>query len=103
MNKIKKGDKVLIIKGKDKGKIGKVIRVIPREERIIIEGLNIVKKHLRPRKAGEKGKIVDVPAPLSWSNVKLICQHCQRPTRVGFTMEKEKKVRYCKKCKKVID
>lgn len=103
MNKIKKGDTVLIVKGKDKGKKGKVIKVIPQEERIIVEGLNLVKKHLKPRRSGEKGKIVEIPAPISWSNVRLICPSCLQPTKVGFRFENDKKVRFCKKCKKSID
>ncbi len=102
MQKIKKGDTVLIVKGKDKGKKGKVIKVIPKEARIIVEGVNLVKKHLKPKRVGEKGKIVEIPAPLSWANVRLICPSCSKPTKVGFKFEREKKVRYCKKCNKSI-
>jgi large subunit ribosomal protein L24 len=100
MQKIKKGDTVLVVKGKDKGKKGKVIKVIPKEARIIVEGVNLVKKHLKPKRVGEKGKIVEIPAPLSWANVRLICPSCSKPTKVGFRFEGEKKVRYCKKCNK---
>jgi large subunit ribosomal protein L24 len=100
MQKIKKGDTVLVVKGKDKGKKGKVIKVIPKEARIIVEGVNLVKKHLKPKRVGEKGKIVEIPAPLSWANVRLICSSCSKPTKVGFRFEGEKKVRYCKKCNK---
>ncbi|MFZ8806323.1 MAG: 50S ribosomal protein L24 [Minisyncoccia bacterium] len=100
MQKIKKGDTVLVVKGKDKGKKGKVIKVIPKEARIIVEGVNLVKKHLKPKRIGEKGKIVEIPAPLSWANVRLICPSCSKPTKVGFRFEGEKKVRYCKKCNK---
>lgn len=99
--KIKKGDTVLIITGKDRTKKGKVIQVLPKENRIVIEGLNIVKKHVRPRRAGEKGQRVEVPRPLHVSNVKLICSKCKKLTRVGYkVVEKgrEKKVRICKKC-----
>ncbi len=103
MNKIKKGDTVLIVKGKDKGKKGKVIKVIPKEMRIVIEGLNLVKKHVKPKRAEEKGRIIEIPAPISWSNVRLICPSCSKPTKVGFRSEKNKKVRYCKKCKNSID
>ena len=102
MQKIKKGDTVLIVKGKDRGKKGKVINVIPKESRIIVEGVNLVKKHLKPRRVGEKGKIIEIPAPLSWANVRVICSSCLKPTKVGFRFEGEKKVRYCKKCKKSI-
>jgi len=100
MQKIKKGDTVLIVKNKDRGKKGKVIKVIPKDSRIIVEGVNLVKKHLKPKTAAEKGKIIEIPAPLSWSNVRVICPSCSRPTKIGFRLENEKKVRYCKKCKK---
>lgn len=103
MQKFKKGDKVLIRKGKDRGKIGKILKVFPKEAKILVEGLNLVKKHLKPRRTGEKGKIIEIPAPISWAKVKLICPSCQKPTKVGFRLEKEKKVRYCKKCQKNID
>ncbi len=103
MNKIKKGDLVLIVKGKDRGKKGKVIKVIPRESRIIVEGLNLVKKHVKPRRTGEKGKIIEIPAPISWSNVRLICPSCSKPTKVGFRQVNEKKFRFCKKCQNIID
>lgn len=103
MNKIKKRDTVLIVKGKDRGKKGKVIKVLPKESRIIIEGLNLVKKHIKPKRAGEKGKIVEIPAPISWSNVRLICPSCSKPTKVGFRFKDDKKVRYCKKCQSNID
>ena len=99
--KIKKGDTVLLISGKDKNKKGKVIQVFPKENRIIIEGLNIVKKHVRAKKSGEKGQKVEVPRPLNSSNVKLVCPKCKKPVRVGYKVVskgREKKVRICKKC-----
>jgi len=100
--KIKKGDQVLIIKGKDRGRIGKVIKAIVKENRIIVEGLNLVKKHIKPRKAGEKGKIIEMPRPIYVNNVKLICPHCSKPTRVGYRFEGQEKKRFCKKCQKSI-
>ncbi len=96
--KIKKGDNVLIISGKDKGRKGKVIEALPREEKVLVEGINIRKKHVRPRKAGEKGQIVELATPIHISNVKLICPKCKKPTRVGNIIEKGKKYRVCKKC-----
>ncbi len=99
--KIKNGDNVLIIAGKDRGKIGKVIEVFPTDNKIVVENLNLVKKHVRPRRSGEKGQIVEVARPLHISNVKLICSKCKQPTRVGYRLissEKENKVRICKKC-----
>jgi len=99
--KIKNNDTVLIIAGKDRAKKGKVIQVLPKEGRIVVEGINIVKKHVRPRRAGEKGQRVEVPRPLDVSNVKLICPKCKKATRIGYKAMlkgREKKVRVCKKC-----
>jgi len=96
--KIKKGDNVLIIKGKDRGKKGKVLQIFPNENRVIVEGINLRKKHQRPRRAGEKGQIIIVPGRLSVANVKLICSKCGQATRVGYKIEGGKKFRICKKC-----
>lgn len=106
--KIKKNDKVQIIAGKDKGKSGKVLQVFPENKRASIEGLNLLIKHLRPRKEGEKGQRIEFPAPLNISNTMLICPKCDKPTRVGYKVTessegKNKKVRMCKKCQQVID
>ncbi len=99
---IKKGDTVLIISGKDRGKKGKVITSLPPENRVVVEGRNIIKKHVRPKKQGEKGQIVEVPAPLHVSNVKLICPKCKQPTRVGHKLAGDNKYRVCKKCNQEI-
>lgn len=99
--KIKKGDKISIIKGKDRGKSGKVIKTVPQKSKVIIEGLNLIKKTVKPKKQGEKGQVVSMPSPLSVANVKLICRVCGKPTRVGFRLVGLKKERYCKKCKAV--
>lgn len=101
--KIKKGDQVLIICGKDKGRKGKVIRVFSQGEKIVVEGMNIAKKHIKPKKQGEKGQVVETPVPMDASNVKLICPKCGKATRVGYKTiaknEKKKvKSRICKKC-----
>ena len=96
--KIKKDDQVLIISGKDRGKKGKVLQVFPKESRILVEGVNLRKKHQKPRKAGEKGQIILLPAPTSISNLKLICPKCEKATRVGYKSTEEKKSRICKKC-----
>ncbi|MDD4900493.1 MAG: 50S ribosomal protein L24 [Patescibacteria group bacterium] len=109
--KIKKGDKVKILAGKDKGKTGKVLQVFPLGNRASIEGLNLLIKHMRPRKQGEKGQRIEFPAPLDLSNVILVCKACDRPTRVGYKyievvkneVKHKKKVRVCKKCKQAID
>lgn len=96
--KIHKNDVVLIISGKDRGKKGKVLKVFPKEMRVLVEGANLRKKHQRPRKSGEKGQIIELPTPLPLSNLKLICPRCGRPTRVGYKITERKKYRFCKKC-----
>lgn len=96
--KIKKGDQVLVISGKDKGRKNKIIKVFPEERKAIVEGINLRKKHIKPKKSGEKGQIVETPAPLNISNLKLICSKCGKPTRVGYKMEGKRKYRICKKC-----
>lgn len=109
--KIKKGDKVKILAGKDKGKIGKVLQIFPSANRASIEGLNLLIKHMRPRKKGEQGQRIEFPAPLDLSNVILVCPACDRPTRVGYKymevmkneVKQKKKVRFCKKCKQVME
>ena len=100
--KIKKGDTVLIISGKDKGRTGKVTRALPKKRGILVEGINLKKKHVRPKKQGEKGQIVDVPAALEVSNVKIICPKCGKAVRVGYKVEEDAKKRICKKCKQEI-
>ena len=99
--KIKTGDIVLIIAGKDKTKKGKVIEVHLKDNRLVVEGINIVKKHVKPKRSGEKGQRVEVPRPFSISNVKLICPKCKKAVRIGYKLVekgREKKVRMCKKC-----
>ncbi len=100
--KIRKGDNVKVISGKDRGKKGVVLRAMPTTGKIVIEGLNMYKKHSRPQKQGEKGQLVDVVRPFSAAKVMLICPSCKEPTRVGSRMEGTRKARYCKKCKSII-
>jgi len=100
--KIKKDDTILVIAGKDKGKKSKVMRALPKLEKIVVEGVNIVKKHTRPRKQGEKGQRVEMPMPLHISKVKLVCPKCEKPTRVGYKVTEKDKFRICKKCKQEI-
>ena len=78
---IKKGDKVQIIAGKDKGKIGKVLQIFPKRQRVSVEGLNLLIKHMRPRKQGESGQRIEFPAPLNISNLMLICPKCGKPLK----------------------
>ncbi len=96
--KIKKNDQVLIISGKDKGKKSKVIQAFPRESKVLVEGINLIKKHQKPRKSGEKGQIIELPKPIDVSNVKLICPKCGKAARVGYKIVEKKKFRICKKC-----
>lgn len=100
--KIKKNDTVLVVAGKDKNKKAKVIKLSPASEKITVEGVNIAKKHIRPRKQGEKGQRVEVAMPLHISNVKLVCPKCEKPTRVGYKLTEKDKFRVCKKCKQEI-
>ena len=108
--KLKKGDSVLIISGKDKGRSAKILRSFPKERRILIEGLNLRKRHVRPKRQGEKGQVVSVPAPIDASNVKLLCPKCGKAVRLGYKITvspsnssgQVKKVRICKKCKSEI-
>ncbi|NMB92209.1 MAG: 50S ribosomal protein L24 [Parcubacteria group bacterium] len=99
---IKKGDLVIIRKGKDRGKSGKVIKVFPQENRVTVEALNLVKKIKRAKREGEKGEIILVPRPINRANVMLICPHCKKPTRISFKIINGKKVRVCKKCNATI-
>jgi len=100
--KIHKGDQALIISGKDKGRKGKVIEALPKDGRVVVEGLNIRKKHMRPKKSGEKGQIIEMPSPLDVSDLKIICPKCGKPARIGYKIEGKKKYRICKKCKQEI-
>lgn len=88
-----------MLAGKDSGKTGKVLRVLPDEKKIIVEGLNMLKKHNKPRKEGEKGQRIEMPRKIDVSNAMIVCPKCSAATRVGFKAEGEKKVRVCKKCK----
>ncbi|QTA38692.1 50S ribosomal protein L24 [Thermosipho ferrireducens] len=102
--KIKKGDTVQVLSGKDKGKVGEVIAVIPKEDKVIVRGVNVVKRHQRPNPQLRQGGIIEKEAPIYVSKVALVCPDCGKPTRVGFKfLEDGTKVRYCKKCGEVID
>jgi len=106
---IKKGDTVLIIAGKDRGKQGVVSRALPQVNKVIVEGLNIAKKHIRPQGQTRQGGIIEKAMPLQVSNTMLICTECGKPTRVAHdrrpmgTDQKLRSVRVCKKCQKVIE
>lgn len=108
MQKIKSGDTVEIIAGKDRGFRGEVLKVLPKKKKVVVEAMNIVKKHEQARQGagGQQipAQIIDVPAPMDWSNVMVVCPTCEERTRVGFrNNEDDYKVRYCKKCDADID
>ncbi len=100
--KVKKGDTVLITAGKDKGRTGKILKSLPKERGILVEGINLKKKHVRPKKEGQKGQVVEIPAVLDVSNIKIICPKCGKAARVGYRVDGDKKNRICKKCKQDI-
>ena len=99
---IKKDDTVIVISGDDKGTKGKVIAVSPEEGKAIVEGVNVQKKHVKPRKQGEEGGILDVEGAVYTSKLQLFCSNCDKGVRVGFKTENGKKIRVCAKCGKEI-
>jgi len=102
--KIRKNDSVLVIAGKDKGKTGKVRFAYPKDEQLLVEGVNFIKKHTRARRAVRQAGIIELEAPVHVSNVMLLCAKCNHPTRVGFRILGDgKKVRICRSCQEVID
>lgn len=100
--KIKKGDTVKIISGKDRGKSGKVLKIFSKSGKLTVDGINLYKKHVRPKRQGEKGEIVTLVRPLNASNAMLLCPQCKKTTRIGCRFEANNKVRYCKKCQSTI-
>lgn len=100
--KLKISDKVFVLTGKDKGKTGKIIQVFPKSEKIVVEGVNILKKHVRANKSGQKGQVIELAAPLHVSKVMFYCNRCEKPVRLGARVVADKKERICKKCKEVI-
>jgi len=100
---IRKGDTVLVISGKYKGAKGKVLRAMPRENRVVVERVNLHKRHQRPTQDLPKGGIIEKEGPVHRSAVMLLCPKCSRPTRIGFKMVGDKKSRVCGKCGEAID
>jgi len=100
--KVKKGDTVIITSGRDKGKKGKVIQTYPEKSRLAVENINLRKKNIRARKSGEKGQVVEFPAPLHVSNVMFFCPNCLKAVKIGYGEINKKKERICKKCGKKI-
>jgi large subunit ribosomal protein L24 len=101
---VKKDDLVKVIAGKEKGKDGKVLRVLPERGQVVVESLNVVKRHTRPTRGGAQGGIVEKEAPFDVSNVQLLCKGCNKPVRTGIrVLEDGSKARFCKKCNEILD
>lgn len=97
--KIRKGDKVQVLSGKDKGKTGTVSRALPEKDKVIVDGVNVAKKHQKPTQAIQQGGIIDKDMPIHVSNVAIVCDSCSKPTRVGYRFEPDgTKIRICRKC-----
>jgi len=102
--KIRKNDTVLVIAGKDKGKKGKVRLAYPKDERLLVEGINFIKRHMRATKQVRQAGVIEREAPIHMADVMLLCSRCNHPTRVGFRfLEDGRKVRFCRSCGEVID
>ena len=96
--RVKKGDTVKVWSGKDKGKTGEVLEILPKTNKIVVKGINIIKKHTKPRKQGEEGGILSMEGAIHVAKVNVVCPKCGKPTRIGYSEEKGEKVRVCKKC-----
>jgi len=101
---IKKNDLVMVVNGREKGKSGRVLRVLPEKEKLIIEKINFIKRHTRPHGQQKQGGIIEKEAPLHVSNVMLLCEKCNKPVRIGHRLiEGDRKVRFCRKCGELFD
>ena len=100
--KVKKGDTVQVLSGNDKGKKGEVLEVIPKDSKVVVKGVNVRKKHIKPRKQGDEGGIISVECAINSSKVNVVCPKCGKSTRVEYKIENDKKVRVCKKCGTII-
>lgn len=96
--KLKKGDSITVIRGKDSGKKGTVEKVFTKEAKVLVEGVNQYKRHVKARQQGQKSEIITLTKPLPIANVQLVCPKCKKLTRVGYKMLKDEKVRICRKC-----
>lgn len=98
---LKKGDNVMVIAGKDRGKQGIIEKVFPKREKAVVTGINLAKHHLKPTRKNPHGGIMDIPAPITLSNLGLVCPHCGKTTRIGYKIDEKSQVkeRICRKCK----
>ncbi len=102
--KIKKSDKVIVISGKEKGKQGRILSVIPKKNRVVIERVNMIKRHMKPSRQYSQGGIIEKEGALHISKIMLVCPRCQKPSRISnHILDDGRKVRLCKRCKEVID
>lgn len=97
--KLRKGDNVIMLSGKDRGKSGKILVTMPEMGKIVVEGLNMIKRHTRARQKGQSGQIISKERAISSASVSVVCKSCSKPTRIGYRLEGETKTRICKKCK----
>lgn len=100
--KIKKGDEVIVIRGKDKGKQGKIDRVFPKENAVLLPSVNLYKRHMKARTQNQKSDIIALAKPLPVSNVMFVCPRCKKRTRLGYRVENGVKIRICKKCEQQV-
>lgn len=100
--KLKKTDKVMVMAGRDKGKTGEITRIIPTDGQVVVEGVNVIKKHQKPTQKQPRGGIIEITKPVPAGKVALVCPNCKKPTRVGYEVKGEHKERICRKCKGVI-
>ncbi len=96
--KIKKGDTVQILTGKDRSKTGKVLKIDTETRKALVDGTNLFKKHKKPKKQGEKGELIMVPRPIHISNLAIVCPNCKKTVKSGYKFTDSQKIRYCKKC-----
>jgi large subunit ribosomal protein L24 len=101
--RIRKGDQVIVLQGKDKGKKAEVVRAIPDRNQVLLEGVNVVRRHTKPTRATQQGGVIDKSMPVHASTVALLCKTCDRPTRIGYKFDEDgEKVRICKKCESTL-
>lgn len=100
--KLKKGDTIIVTVGKDKGKKGKIERIVPSESTVVVPGINVFKRHMKRKDDKNPGGIIDLVKPIGMGKIALICPSCNKPTRVGYIVAKNEKVRVCRKCGKKI-
>ncbi len=96
--KIKKGDTVKVLSGNDKGKTGEVLEIVPKSQKVVVKGVNVRKKHVKARKQGEESGIISIECAIHSAKLAVVCPKCNKATRIGYEIEKDEKVRVCKKC-----